>query len=41
VTVTGTTQPSGIVTGFCYVYTLTGDDKVGNAATINTTVQAP
>jgi hypothetical protein len=41
VTVTGTTQPAGIVSGSCYVYSLAGVDKVGNAATTSTTVQAP
>ena len=39
VTITATTQPAGIVTGNCYVYTLTGTDKVGNAAAVSTTVQ--
>ncbi|HTX32521.1 MAG TPA: hypothetical protein VMD09_14150 [Solirubrobacteraceae bacterium] len=37
-TVTGTTQPPGIVAGACYVYTLTGTDNVGNTASIKTTV---
>lgn len=37
--VTGTTQPSGIATGYCYRYTLTGTDNVGNSASISTTVQ--
>lgn len=37
-TVTGTTQPSGIVAGYCYVYMLTGTDNVGNVASITTTV---
>lgn len=37
--VTGTTQPSGIVTGACYTYTLTGTDDVGTSAAISTTVQ--
>ncbi len=37
-TIVGTTQPSGIVTGYCYLYTLTGIDNVGNAASISTTV---
>ena len=37
-TITGTTQPSGILAGFCYVYTLTGTDNVGNTSTITTTV---
>ena len=38
-TVSGTTQPGGIVTGFCYVYTLTGTDNVGNTVSISTTVK--
>ena len=38
-TITGTTQPSGIVGGFCYLYTLTGTDNVGNNASISTTVK--
>ena len=37
-TITGTTQPSGIQAGFCYLYTLTGTDNVGNTATLSTTV---
>jgi hypothetical protein len=37
-TVTGTTQPSGLQAGYCYVYTLTGTDNVGNVASISTTV---
>lgn len=37
-TITGTTQPAGIVTGFCYLYVLTGTDHVGNVATLNRTV---
>jgi hypothetical protein len=37
-TISGTTQPSGIQTGFCYLYTLTGTDKVGNTVSIKTTV---
>ena len=36
--VSGTTQPSGIVAGACYIYKLTGSDQVGNAATVSTTV---
>ncbi len=40
VTITGTTQPPGIVTGACYRYTLTATDNVGNSATIATTVTA-
>ena len=38
-TITGTTQPSGIVAGFCYLYRLTGTDNVGNVASISTTVE--
>jgi alpha-tubulin suppressor-like RCC1 family protein len=38
VTITGTTQPSGIVTGYCYVYLLTGTDNVGNGTAVSTTV---
>lgn len=38
-TITGTTQPSGILAGYCYLYTLTGTDNVGNTASISTTVQ--
>jgi hypothetical protein len=38
-TISGTTQPGGIVSGFCYLYTLTGTDNVGNDATISTTVK--
>lgn len=37
-TITGTAQPSGILAGFCYVYTLTGTDNVGNTASVRTTV---
>jgi hypothetical protein len=37
-TISGTTQPSGIVAGYCYLYTLTGTDNVGNVASISTTV---
>ena len=37
-TITGTTPPSGIQAGYCYVYTLTGTDNVGNVASISTTV---
>ena len=39
VTVTGTTQPAGIVTGRCYRYVLSGTDNVGNAASVTTTVK--
>jgi hypothetical protein len=38
--VAGSTQPAGIVSGFCYRYTLTGTDNVGNSAVISTTVTA-
>ena len=41
VTITGTTQPSGIATGFCYVYRLSGTDSVDNTASKTTTVQVP
>jgi hypothetical protein len=37
-TITGTTQPSGITWGYCYLYTLTGTDNVGNTVSISTTV---
>jgi hypothetical protein len=37
-TITGTAQPSGIVAGYCYLYTLTGTDNVGNVASISTVV---
>jgi hypothetical protein len=37
-TITGTTQPSGLQAGYCYVYTLTGTDNVGNVAALSTTV---
>jgi hypothetical protein len=39
VTITGTVQPPGIVTGYCYLYTLTGTDNVGNTTAISTDVQ--
>lgn len=39
-TVTGTTQPAGILIAFCYRYVLTGTDNVGNTASISTTVRA-
>ena len=35
-----TTNPA-ITVGYCYLYTLTGTDNVGNAASINTTVKVP
>lgn len=38
-TITRTAQPSGITTGSCYLYTLTGIDNVGNTATTSTTVE--
>jgi photosystem II stability/assembly factor-like uncharacterized protein len=37
-TVIGTTSPT-VAAGFCYVFTLTGIDRVGNTAAILTTVQ--
>lgn len=37
-TITGTTQPSGILAGYCYLYSLTGTDNVGNTTSISTTV---
>jgi hypothetical protein len=37
-TISGTTNPS-ITTGFCYLYTLTGTDNVGNATSVKTTVK--
>jgi hypothetical protein len=37
-TISGTTNPT-IETGFCYLYTLTGTDNVGNAASVKTTVK--
>jgi hypothetical protein len=37
-TISGTTQPSGIQAGYCYVYTLTGTDNVGNVASLRTTI---
>jgi hypothetical protein len=37
-TIGGTTQPSGIQAGYCYVYTLTGTDNVGNVALVRTTI---
>jgi hypothetical protein len=37
-TIAGTTQPAGIVAGYCYLYVLTGTDNVGNVASISTTV---
>jgi hypothetical protein len=36
--ITGTTQPLGFQRGFCYVYTITGTDNVGNTASVKTTV---
>jgi hypothetical protein len=36
--ITGTSNPA-IATGFCYLYTLTGTDDVGNTASISTTVK--
>ena len=40
-TVIGTTQPTGITVGYCYLYTLVGTDKVGNTTSLATTVQVP
>ena len=37
-TISATTQPSGIVQGFCYLYKLTGTDNVGNTTSTSTTV---
>ncbi len=37
-TISGTTNPS-IATGFCYLYTLTGADNVGNSTSVQTTVK--
>jgi hypothetical protein len=37
----GTTQPSGIQGGYCYLYTLTGTDHVGNAASVKVTIKVP
>ena len=39
-TISGTTNPA-ITVGYCYVYTLTGTDNVGNATNISTTVKVP
>ena len=40
-TVIGTTQPTGITVGYCYLYTLVGTDNVGNTTSLATTVQVP
>jgi hypothetical protein len=37
-TISGTTSPA-ITAGFCYLYTLTGKDNVGNSVSISTTVK--
>jgi hypothetical protein len=37
-TISGTSNPA-IATGFCYLYTLTGTDNVGNATSVATTVK--
>jgi hypothetical protein len=37
-TISGTTNPA-ITAGFCYLYTLTGTDNVGNSASVSTTVK--
>jgi Chitobiase/beta-hexosaminidase C-terminal domain len=39
-TISGTTNPA-ITVGYCYLYTLTGTDNVGNAVSVSTTVKAP
>jgi hypothetical protein len=39
-TISGTTNVA-ITVGYCYVYTLTGTDNVGNATSITTTVKVP
>ncbi len=39
-TIVGTTNPA-ITVGYCYVYTLTGTDNVGNAASVSTLVKVP
>ena len=39
-TISGTTNPT-ITVGYCYLYTLTGTDKVGNATSISTLVKVP
>jgi hypothetical protein len=37
-TISGTTNPA-ITVGYCYIYTLTGTDNVGNATSVSTTVK--
>jgi hypothetical protein len=39
-TISGTTNPA-ITVGYCYLYTLTGTDNVGNAVSVTTTVKVP
>ncbi|MGZ4345572.1 MAG: hypothetical protein ACXVFB_00005, partial [Gaiellaceae bacterium] len=39
-TIAGTTNPA-ITVGYCYLYTLTGTDNVGNAASVSTLVKVP
>ena len=39
-TIAGTTNPA-ITVGYCYLYTLTGRDNVGNAASVSTLVKVP
>jgi hypothetical protein len=39
-TISGTTNPT-ITVGYCYLYTLTGTDRVGNATSISTLVKVP
>jgi hypothetical protein len=37
--ITATTQPSGILANYCYLYTLTGTNNVAGTTTVSTTVQ--
>jgi Chitobiase/beta-hexosaminidase C-terminal domain len=39
-TISGTTNPA-VTVGYCYLYTLTGTDNVGNTVNITTTVKVP
>jgi hypothetical protein len=39
-TISGTSNPA-ITVGYCYLYTLTGTDNVGNTISISTTVKVP
>ena len=38
-TISGLGQPNGIVKGYCYRYTLTGTDNVGNTASVSVTIK--